>query len=108
MWFRYSERKMADLGLHCLPITLLEVSRLQRVKAKNIQITSCRAVEIPCPMFHFPEDMKEISIYLSWDKDFIALAKKSIQIIRYIFFLFLKENICCGYSLEAPHWGASD
>ena len=25
-----------------------------------------------------------------------------------IFFLFLSENICCGYSLEAPHRGASD
>ena len=51
---------------------------------------------------HFPEDKKEISIYLSWDKDFIAPAKKSIQIMRYIFFYFLKENICCEYSLEAP------
>ena len=25
-----------------------------------------------------------------------------------IFFLFLNENICCGYSLEAPRWGASN
>ena len=25
-----------------------------------------------------------------------------------IFFLFLHENICCGYSLEAPCRGASD
>ena len=25
-----------------------------------------------------------------------------------IFFLFLDENICCGYSLEAPHRGASN
>ena len=25
-----------------------------------------------------------------------------------IFFLFVKENICCGYSLEAPHWVASN
>ena len=24
------------------------------------------------------------------------------------FFLFLHENICCGYSLEVPHWGASN
>ena len=24
-----------------------------------------------------------------------------------IFFLLLEENICCGYSLEAPHRGAS-
>ena len=25
-----------------------------------------------------------------------------------IFFLFLHENICCWYSLEAPRWGASN
>ena len=24
------------------------------------------------------------------------------------FFLFLEENICCGYSLEVPHQGASN
>ena len=26
----------------------------------------------------------------------------------YIFFLFLEENICCGYSLEVPRRGASN
>ena len=25
-----------------------------------------------------------------------------------IFFLFLHENLCCGYSLEVPHWGTSN
>ena len=38
------------------------------------------------------------------DKHFIAVAKKSIETISF----FLKENICCGYSLEAPHHGASN
>ena len=28
--------------------------------------------------------------------------------IHIIFFLFLDENICCGYSLEAPRRGASN
>ena len=28
--------------------------------------------------------------------------------IRLIFFLFLHENICYGYSLEALQWGASN
>ena len=28
--------------------------------------------------------------------------------IHLIFFLFLNENICCGYSLEAPRCGASN
>ena len=31
----------------------------------------------------------------------------SIKIVS-IFFLFLDKNICCGYSLEAPHRGASN
>ena len=29
---------------------------------------------------NFPEDKEEISVYLSCDKDSIALAKKSVQI----------------------------
>ena len=28
--------------------------------------------------------------------------------IHIVFFLFLHKNICCGYSLEAPQWGASN
>ena len=58
---------------------------------------------------HFPEDNLQISIYLSWDKDIIALAGlHSSSYIEYpdydiYFFLFLKENICCGYSLQVPH-----
>ena len=37
--------------------------------------------------------VKKKSIFLSWDKDFIALPNKSIQIMRYIyiFSLFLKK-----------------
>ena len=39
------------------------------------------------------------------------LPKTKLQIrggIHIIFFLFLDENICCGYSLEAPRRGASN
>ena len=50
---------------------------------------------------------QEISVYFSWNKDLLVLAKKGIQSMKYIFFLFLEENICCLYSLEAPHQGAS-
>ena len=35
----------------------------------------------------------------------IATDKRGIHII---FFLFLHENICCGYSLEVPQRGASN
>ena len=34
----------------------------------------------------------------------LQINKRGIQII---FILFLHENICCGYSLEVPPWGAS-
>ena len=34
--------------------------------------------------------------------------KLQIRRIHIIFFLFLHENIYCGYSLEAPYWGASN
>ena len=50
----------------------------------------------------FPKVKSEILLYLSWPKDFIALAKKSIQIMR--FFLFCKENVRCGCTLEAPQF----
>ena len=36
---------------------------------------------------------------------YIATDKKGIHIL---FFLFLDENICCWYSLEAPRRGASN
>ena len=36
---------------------------------------------------------------------YIAPDKRGIHII---FFLFLDEYICCGYSLEVPHRGASN
>ena len=39
----------------------------------------------------------------SWTS--IALDKKGSQID---IFLFLHENICCGYSLEVPQWGTSN
>ena len=58
-----------------------------------------------------------MSIYLSWDKDFISLAKKRIQIMSYNCVLFLKttttkkkkkkkkkKNIYYECSLEAPLW----
>ena len=38
----------------------------------------------------------------------IHLSNQDLLARKLSFFLFLKENICCGYSLEAPHWGASN
>ena len=40
---------------------------------------------------------------IALDKALSSTKKKIL-----IFFLFLHENLCCGYSLEAPQWGASD
>ena len=39
-------------------------------------------------------------------EDRIAFKKVNPKVL--IFFLFLHENICCGYSLEAPRGGASN
>ena len=41
----------------------------------------------------------------------ILVGRSELQIrggIHIILFLFLDKNICCGYSLEAPCWGASN
>ena len=55
-------------------------------------------------MSHFPENKQEFSIYLSWDKNFIARAKKSIQILRHIFsyFYWVLIRPHCGTSNEYP------
>ena len=37
----------------------------------------------------------------------IHLSNQDLLAQKLTFFLFLKENICCGYSLEAPHLAAS-
>ena len=39
---------------------------------------------------HFPKNkfLSKMPVYLSGDKDFIALAKESIQILIYIFFSY--------------------
>ena len=40
--------------------------------------------------------------------DFTRLTELQIRgVVRKIFYLFLHENICCGYSLEAPWQGTS-
>ena len=52
---------------------------------------------------HFSADKEEISIYLSLGNDFIALSKKSVQIMNYTFFSYFSRKICCVYSLEEPH-----
>ena len=46
------------------------------------------------------------SYFCIWSElHFLAPDKEFLQLKVLIFFLFLDENICCGYSLEAPHWG---
>ena len=46
-----------------------------------------------------------------WALSVISKRLRELQIkgvIKVIFFLFLHENTYCGYSLEAPQWGASN
>ena len=72
----------SDLGLHCLPITLLRVSRLQWVKTS------------------FCQSQMGFSCYST-----LLQVRGGIGVI---FFLFLFENICLGYSLEVPWGGTSN
>ena len=71
----------SDLGLHCLPITLLRVSRLQWVK-------------MPLPIPNVTKKNKQRTCYRSVFGDNSGI----------MFFLFHK-NICYGYSFEVPLWG---
>ena len=69
--------------------------------ASDVMIALYRDVELPCLTCPTcPNSLrtseKYFSIYLSWDKDFTALAKKSIQIMRYYFFSFLEEKYVLG------------
>ena len=76
---------------------MADEDRLEDVATPELWKYHARLVQLVL----FPEEKKDVSMYLCQDKDFIALAKKSIQIMRYIFFLFLEENICCRYLFKA-------
>ena len=83
----------SDLGLHCLPITLLWVSRLQWVKLCSVS--------------------RHMFLLMTFTNLLYILRQTGLNIlrvgIRLIVFLFLDENIkCCWYSLEAPHRGISN
>ena len=54
------------------------------------------------PMYIVSKHYKEASVPFALDKAFFSNQKVST------FFLFLDENICCGYSLEAPPRGTSN
>ena len=142
MRFRYSYRKLAnlfvnsgdpdqtprsaasDLGLHCLPNTLLRVSRLQWVKnevnvtKKLISSTTCFNDYYLKISWKFANQHKRYRTYIklfqmlsligfafpytsAWGKD-VRDIKKMCTL------LFLYKNTCCGYSLERPQWGFSN
>ena len=50
--------------------------------------------------------MQSLNSYMEFN-DFKSWVEIRVS-IRLIVFLFLHENICCGYSLEAPRQGASN
>ena len=57
--------------------------------------------------YYIPENSsyQELGFMVYFNSGSTVLGK---SISKYIFFLFLKGNICCGYSLEAPRRGASN
>ena len=56
--------------------------------------------------------MKFKAVYLGHCRFLVNKSEKKIDKIVntkvLMFFLFLHENICCGYSLEVPHRGTSN
>ena len=62
-------------------------------------MVSSRVVKIPCPTF----PTCPISVTTSKKSISLSLVRDKYQDYEiYLFFLFLEENIYCGYSLEAP------
>ena len=82
--------------LHCLPLSQLFTPKLLqnqhglKVKDRVVELLNF----ITCPRTSkWSESTCSAKIYLPENL---------------YFFLFPEENICCGYSLEAPHRGASN
>ena len=51
-----------------------------------------------------------ICLFCTYSKTQFIATDKALFFIRkmLVSFLFLNKNICCGYSLEAPRWAASN
>ena len=73
-------------------------------------------MEAQIQLFCFPSGQVRNFSLLSWTRNTYPDndCKRAIEMIFYLFLhnlcllLFLHKNVCCGYSLEAPHWGASN
>ena len=55
----------------------------------------------------FNEEMRKkkysSNMYLNWNDGLqVYVSHRRVNIMNLIFFLFLQENICCGYSSEVP------
>ena len=90
-----------DLGLHCLPITLLGVSSLQWVKDRQ---TDSRFLVLPGPRGHRKAPEKSALRKHAYSNILKILPPKNenFQIKILIYFNISAQNIDCGYSLEPP------
>ena len=81
------------------------------VSTRNCSILSVRCIVFLREIFFFLCNSNYVTELMKMvHQKFIALDKMLLffnpKIL--IFFLLLHENLCCGYWLEAPHWGTSN
>ena len=69
----------------------------------NIWKAETRALEIPCS-----KTVRNFNLLVLVQGLYSSSLEEYPDYEIDSFFLFLEENTCCGYSLEVPHWGASN
>ena len=97
MWTQI--RLQSDLGPHCLPVCKNRFEKFARIISSRQKQTTFSDAD-------FLGVLRVLSIqiiFIGPDKLLFFFNQKLL-----IFYLFLYENICCGYSSEAPHRGTSN
>ena len=95
----------SDLGLHCLPVTLLQVSRWQCVnEAQSFSLAPHHFLSTDNSLYkdtryHFENTL--IQIYWQFHHQNGCFQTKNL-----IIFHISAHNIDCGYSLELPRRGS--
>ena len=112
--------KWENFPLNTLNICFLELSKNSRdsklqVRAAKVNKASVfESLRFFCEMFSATILLSDLRLNYLYISASYHNQKAQLQIRHLlnlkvlIFFLLLHENICCGYSLEAPHRGASN
>ena len=100
-------QKPTDLDLHCLQRQ--DISGFSRTRVLSVEWAYYKQQ----PRFHGIVEGNKDNIITSLSPVYLLTDISPDKTLFFnrkvlIFFLFLHENIGCGYSLEAPHWGSSN